>query len=44
MVASGRRFWGTMKSLLAAAARLLRLLVEMEARTALRPVVVPVRK
>jgi hypothetical protein len=32
-----------MKSLLAAAARFLRLLSELDARTALRPVTVPVR-
>ena len=44
MVAVGRRFLGTMKSLLAAAARFLRLLAELEARTAMRPVTVPVRK
>ena len=44
MVAADRRLNGTMKTLLAAAARLLRLLAELDARTTLRPVPVLVRK
>jgi hypothetical protein len=44
MAAADRRLEGTMKTLLAAAARLLRLLAELDACTALRPVAVPVRK
>jgi hypothetical protein len=44
MAAFLSRFHGTMKTLLAAVARLVHLVQELEARTALRPVVVPVRK
>jgi hypothetical protein len=44
MPAADRRFFGFMKTLLAAAARFLRLLAELDDRSALRPVPVPVRK